>query len=413
MSSKPPRPRAYQHHPIDFNTPIPLDFIRNKTILLTGGASGFGARFFTRWASAGATVIMGDINTAAGTELVARVRAETQNPNLHFIPLDVSSWHSQVAFFREAVKLSPHGGIDTVVANAGINLVKESNEFERPVIDYQNHPDPPAPGLSTLDVNLTGTLYTTHLALFYLPRNPGSTHCCPESTDIVPNRERDRHILLLGSVASILPLPSQIPYCVSKHGVMGLFRTLRTTAPLGSGVRVNILCPYFTETPIIGIGGKLILSGAAMADIEHVVDAGTRFVADSGCVGRSVVIAPKLRVRSPLSSSSAGGEDAEEIVPGIGGARGVPEERDVYDLAPVAAGDGREVRDIAIWEFYANDLEDGEMFGRRIIKIQLMATRIRGWWLFAVDLWVGFVMVIKKIFGSGMGLGEDKGKKKA
>ncbi|EEH23512.1 hypothetical protein PABG_05723 [Paracoccidioides brasiliensis Pb03] len=408
MSQRSPWPKGYQHRPIDFNSQIPLDFIRGKTILLTGGASGFGAAFFSHWASAGATVIIGDVNVDAGTRLVTRVREKTRNPNLHFLPLDVTSWQSQVEFFREAVKRSPHGGIDAVVANAGINRATESKDFEEPPIDYQVEPSPPVPRFSTIDVNLTGTLYTTHLALYYLPRNPGSTPCNPQSTPPSGNRQRDRHILLLGSVASIAPLASQIPYGVSKHGVMGLFRSLRATAPLKHGIRVNILCPYFTETPILGIGGKIFLSGVALADINHVVEAGTRFVADPGCVGRAVVIAPKLRVRSPLSGPKDGGgglEGGEERIPGMGGVRGIPDLHDIYDLETTArrqrAGpqDGREVKDVAIWEIYAHDFDDTDAFVRRIIGILHLTTRIRGWWLFAVDLWVGFCLVLKMVFG--------------
>ncbi|EEQ90786.1 hypothetical protein RJZ56_001624 [Blastomyces dermatitidis] len=430
MSTTSPWPSAFHPRAMDFNSPTPLDFIRGKTILLTGGASGFGAAFFSRWAAEGATVIMGDINTASGNQLVKRVREETKNPNLHFLPLDVTSWESQVEFFREAVKLSPHGGIDTVVANAGINKMKESKYFEEPPVDYLNDPNPPAPRFSTIDVNLTGTLYTTHLALFYLPRNPGSTPCSPASseftTHLPANTERDRHILLLGSVASILPLPSQAPYCISKHGVMGLFRSLRATTPLRDGIRVNMLCPYFTETPIIGVGGKAILSGVALTDINHVCDAATRFVADPRCVGRSVVIAPKLRVRSPLSGPSPSGrsEREEERIPGVGGMKGIPNMEDIYDLptnaanggrqseAKVGGGGGMEVREIAIWEFYAHDFDDAELFSRRMIGILLMAARIRGWWLFVVDLWDGFTMVLKKAFGgAGKQPGSDKRKK--
>ncbi|OJD18032.1 hypothetical protein AJ78_01924 [Emergomyces pasteurianus Ep9510] len=402
---------------MDFNSPIPLDFIRGKTILLTGGASGFGAAFFSRWASKGATVVIGDINTTAGTELVARVREETRNPNLHFLPLDVTSWQSQVEFFREAVKLSPHGGIDTVVANAGICNPREARYFEQPSLDYQTHPNPPAPKLTTVDVNLTGTLYTTHLALFYLPRNPESTPCSPlsqVSTSPPENLARDRHILLLGSVAGVAPLPTQTPYCISKHGVTGLFRALRTTAPLNSGVRVNMLCPYFTETPILSVGSKVVLSGVALSDINHVADAATRFVADSRCVGRSVVIAPKLRVWSPLS----GPEGEEERIPGMGGARGIPDKQDIYALAPKPTngglqlgadirGEGRKVREIAIWEVYAHDLEDADLFTRRIMNILMLTAKLRGWWLFAGDLWRGFGMVLKKIF-----VGSDRKRKR-
>ena len=111
--------------------------IKGKTILITGGASGFGAGYGARWAASGANVVLGDINPA-GEEVAAQIRRDTQNENVHFIQLDVTSWQSQVNFFRESVRLSPHGGIDTVVANAGINNSEESRSFENGAMMVQS-----------------------------------------------------------------------------------------------------------------------------------------------------------------------------------------------------------------------------------------------------------------------------------
>lgn len=93
---------------------------RGKTIAITGGASGFGAGFVRKWALHGATVIVGDINVRGAEKLVAEVRAETGKENVHFVECNVCDWLSQVNFFKQAVRLSGHGGIDMVVANAGI-----------------------------------------------------------------------------------------------------------------------------------------------------------------------------------------------------------------------------------------------------------------------------------------------------
>lgn len=182
--------------PIDTSETVDDAWVKDKTILITGGASGFGAGFFQRWAAAGATVVIGDINVKKGDQLVRDVKKETGNQNVHFIHLDVTDWQSQVQFFKDAVKVSPHGGIDTVVANAGI--VDPNNTIEKPEgLDAAN---PPPPSLAVLDVNLTGVLYTAHLALFWLQRNPDSSPASPECdpAQVV----RDRHLLLLSSMVS-------------------------------------------------------------------------------------------------------------------------------------------------------------------------------------------------------------------
>ena len=141
-----------------------------RTILITGGASGFGEGFFRKWAAHGANIIIGDINDKRGEAIVEEVRGSTGNKNHHYIHCNVTDWQSQVDFFHKAIKLSVHGGIDAVVANAGV--IEMGAKFEEPKgLDADT---PPKPNLLCYDVNLTGVLYTAHLALFYLPRNPRS-----------------------------------------------------------------------------------------------------------------------------------------------------------------------------------------------------------------------------------------------
>ena len=227
-----------QSPPIDTNTVLDETWVRDKTIVVTGGASGFGEAFFRRWAGDGATVVIGDINIQRGDRLVREVRKETGNPNLHFFHCDVTDWQSQVQFFKDAIHVSPHGGIDTVVANAGI--IDPAPTLETP--KGLDAPNPPPPNLAVLDVNLKGVLYTSHLALFYLAKNPQSApadpNCDPATT------VRDRHLLLMSSMAGIAPIPRQTLYATSKHAVVGLYRNLRCSSFL-HGVRTNLICPYF------------------------------------------------------------------------------------------------------------------------------------------------------------------------
>ena len=252
--------------------------------------------------------------------------------------------------FKEAVRLSPHGGIDSVIANAGIT--DRHPTFESPVgLDTES---PPPPDLACLDVNLKGVVYTSHLALFWLKRNPGSA---PASASADPDAlKRDRHLLLVGSIASLGPIPLQAFYGASKHAVLGLFRCLRATSFV-HGVRVSFIAPYFIDTPIIPASGRMLLAGAEMGKTEDVVEAMTRFVADPRIVGRAVCVAPRLRTKR----LEGGGEC----------------------LAPVGDPAAEEK---AIWEVNADDFETVEVWNRRMIGILNAAEIAKGWIGWASDL---------------------------
>ncbi|KAI9668340.1 MAG: hypothetical protein M1829_005544 [Trizodia sp. TS-e1964] len=335
-----------QSPPVDLRLPFDASWVSKKTILITGGASGFGEAFFRRWAAYDAAVVIADIDHEKGHLLVNEVRKSTGNAHLHFVYCDVTDWQSQVDLFRKAEKLSPHGGIDAVVANAGI--AEGNMDFEMPTDLDQPHPLPPR--IRTMDVNLTGVLYTTHLALFHLARS---------SRLPATGLPRDRHLLLVGSIASLLPLPGQLLYSVSKHGVLGIFRNLRTTSHIHK-IRVNLLCPYFIDTPIITNGARVLLAGGAMGQIEDVVDAASRLM-DRDIIGRSLAVGPKVRVEQ-----LEGGE-----------------------LALVQRGSERG-EERAVWEVFAHDMEDGDLFVRRFLKLLNAVAAARGWAGWIADI-VGIV----------------------
>lgn len=330
--------KTVQSSEVDFSKKLDTSGMRGKTILITGGASGLGAAFFTSWAAMGANVIIGDISENSGRSLVSKTKTSTGNKDLHFIKLDVTSWESQVSFFRQACNLSSHGGIDCVVANAGVVNQEESFLVDEPP-DYHNMDNPPAPKLKSIDVNLIGVLYTTTLANSYLPRNPGSTKC---ALNAVAAQPRDRHLLLMSSLAGLQPIPTQTLYAASKHAVIGIFRVSRVTAPIIHGIRVNVMCPYFADTPILGIAGKAVMAGGALAKVESVVEAGTRLVADPSVIGRGLAIGPS----GTMSDARQAGFEVDVNEPG---------ER-------------------AVWDVYAHDFEQSDVFSRRVVAL----TNIKG-----------------------------------
>ncbi|KAK3078986.1 hypothetical protein LTS18_006046 [Coniosporium uncinatum] len=344
MSTYQPQPigkAVRQSPPVDLSKPYSDAWLKDKHILITGGANGFGAGFVRRWAAASASVVVGDVNIEKGTKLVTDVRKELGNRNVHFVHCDVRDWDSQVNLFKEAVKLSPHGGIDIVVPNAG---VADMDTLQTPTgLDAA---EPPKPNFRVMDVNLYGVLYTVHLAMFWLPKNPGSKDAGP-TTDPASSK-RDRSILLVGSMASLAPIAGQPLYGAAKHGVLGLFRSLRTSS-FAWGVRVNLLCPYFIDTDIVPMSGRMVLAGGATGKVEDVVEAGTRFVADASVCGRSLIVGPKVKVQEQPDGEMKLVKKEEE---------------------------GKET---AIWEAYADEFEDSELFMRRIVAVLNTVQSIRGW----------------------------------
>ncbi|CAK7236201.1 hypothetical protein SCUCBS95973_009527 [Sporothrix curviconia] len=365
---------------IDPKAPYDTASVAGKTILVTGGASGFGAAFARRWAALGAHLAIGDINDEAGEALVAELRTTTPGgQHHHFVHCDVTSWESQAAFFKAAVEHSADRCIHVVVPNAGIadsNTPLNQRGFENPapfrdangVVDEAQGPR--APHMPVADVNVTGVLYTTHLAMYWLPRNDG----------------KDRHILFLSSIAGLIPLPGQALYTMSKHAVTGLFRALRRTADVHNDLRVNMLCPYFVATPIMPSPAVAMLAGSGMATVADVVEAATRFVADEAIAGRALVIGPKMLLRS-LNGTAVGGEDddnksSNSAFDVIASPADSIQVVGAPTAAQTAAGE-----DQAIWECYGEDFEVCETFVSRYMRLLNILTLTRGWAGFFWDLY--------------------------
>ena len=71
--------------------------------------------------------------------------------------------------------------------------------------------------MKVIDVNFNGPIYFARIASVYLRQSPGSDTSKPT----------DRSLTLVSSVAGILESPDLFVYSASKHGVIGLMRSLR------------------------------------------------------------------------------------------------------------------------------------------------------------------------------------------
>lgn len=212
----------------------PLANLKDKVIVLTGGANGIGAATVSLFHSVGAKVIFGDVNASLARQLVQTLAEKSPDadghPGVHFLKCDVRSHSDNLALFKLA--MDKYGRVDHAVANAGV-LERES--WFDPALGVEGVEKDPG-DLTVLDVNLKGVVLFARIACQYLAHG---------------NKEarQDKSIVFLSSLAGFLGTAGIPLYQSSKHGVLGLMRSLRSTTPTAfHGLRVNAICPTFVRT---------------------------------------------------------------------------------------------------------------------------------------------------------------------
>ncbi|KAH8595664.1 hypothetical protein B0O99DRAFT_709264 [Bisporella sp. PMI_857] len=198
--------------------------LKRKTILITGCATGIGRSAVDLAYQNGANLILGDVQEKEGQELATKLGERAL-----FRKCDVSIWDDVLELFQAGQ--IQYGGIDVVLANAGVNEI--GNLFEDGIDTATGKLE--APNLATLNINLLGVLYTAKCAVHYFMKQEG----------------KPCQLVLTGSAACFLDTPPLYTYSVSKAGVMGLMRGLRTQLPKNNNVTVNMVAPWMTKTPML------------------------------------------------------------------------------------------------------------------------------------------------------------------
>lgn len=190
---------------------------RGAVVAITGGARGIGRATAAEFAARGATVCVGDLDTA----LVSRV------PDAHGFPLDVTVRASFDAF--AAAVTERFGRIDVLVNNAGV----------MPLGDFLEEPD--EVGRTTVDVNVHGLVHGLRSVL------PGM---------IARGRG---HVVNVASMAGKIPLPGMAVYNASKFAAVGLTAAVRREYA-ATGVSVSAVLPSAVRTELaagVRLGGAL------------------------------------------------------------------------------------------------------------------------------------------------------------
>jgi NAD(P)-dependent dehydrogenase (short-subunit alcohol dehydrogenase family) len=183
-----------------------------RVAVVTGAAQGIGRAVAVALAQRGFALALSDLRSPA--ETLADVGQITEA--IEYIG-DISN-ENLVVNFGEAVK-SKWGRVDVLVNNAGISAISPAEKVS--ATQFRR----------VLEVNL--------LAPFMLCRVFG----------LLMLAQRSGSIINIASIAGLTGISDRVAYNASKHGIIGLTRTLAAEWG-GRGVRCNAVCPGWVKTPM-------------------------------------------------------------------------------------------------------------------------------------------------------------------
>jgi NAD(P)-dependent dehydrogenase (short-subunit alcohol dehydrogenase family) len=183
---------------------------------VTGGGRGIGRAVALAFAREGARIFVVARTASEVEQAAAEIRAECGDRSAAHTVCDVSDPQSVARAFEGAVEFFGRSP-DILVNNAGI---AESTKFAETTDEFWQH---------HLGVNLSGTFYCMRAAL---PSMVG--------------RGWGR-IVNIASIAGKTGAPYIAAYSASKHGVLGLTRSVALEVA-SKGVTVNAVCPGYVDT---------------------------------------------------------------------------------------------------------------------------------------------------------------------
>ncbi len=199
--------------------------LRNKVVIITGGAAGIGRATARRFAEEGARVAIWDVNETAGAEAVSEIQASGAEG--HFRRVDVTAAASVEAAAGDVA--ARWGGADVLVNNAGIlrdgQLVKWKDGAVAGMMSDEAFD-------AVISVNLRAVFLCTRAVTPHLIARGGGV------------------ILNASSVVGLYGNFGQTNYVATKAGVIGMTRVW--ARELGKyNIRVNAVAPGFIATEIL------------------------------------------------------------------------------------------------------------------------------------------------------------------
>jgi all-trans-retinol dehydrogenase (NAD+) len=188
---------------------------RDRTILVTGAASGLGRLMTRTMAAEGGRLVLWDVD-AQGLQ-ATRAELGSSGTSVATYVCDLSDRAAIAA--AAARTLADCGPVDVLVNNAGVVSGKTL--------------------LDASDRDIERTFAVNTLALFWTTR-----------AFLPAMLERDRgHIVTIASAAGLVGTSKLVDYCASKHAAVGFDESLRLELRRArSRVLTTVVCPFYIST---------------------------------------------------------------------------------------------------------------------------------------------------------------------
>ena len=197
-----------------------MNRFKDKVAIVTGGASGIGRELCRQMCGHGATVIVADVNLQGAEEAASSIAGSTAG-RARAAQLDVTDAEEVRKLIQDTA--AEFGRLDYMFNNAGIAIGGDARDVE-----WEHW-------RRVLDINLMGVIYGSRAAYS------------------VMTEQGFGHIVNTASGAGLFPIANSTPYVTTKHGVVGLSRSLRAEGA-ALGVKVSAVCPAMVDTPIFEAG---------------------------------------------------------------------------------------------------------------------------------------------------------------
>ena len=197
----------------------------HKVCVVTGSTQGIGEAIAQALLAQGAQVVINGRNPERLAAAQARFVAQGYQPLA--LPGDVTDWDQMSGLMRQVV--ARYGGIDFVIANAGVSAQGAFGETQPEVFRH------------IMDTNMLGCIYPTLAALPHLLARRGG-------------------VLFIGSIAGLYGLPYGGIYAMTKMSLRALVESLRVEYG-AQGLSASLLYVGLTENDpgkgLLGPDGRL------------------------------------------------------------------------------------------------------------------------------------------------------------
>ena len=239
-----------------------MSSMQDKTVLITGAARGIGAETARLLSDQGARLVLTDLDEVSLKSLAAELASD----EVLTVACDVCDLASMEDAVAQGVER--FGGIDVVVANAGIASYGSVLAVD------------PATFKRVIDINVLGVFHTVRAAL----------------PSVI---EREGYVLLVSSLAAFGAMPGLAAYNASKAGVEHFGNALRLEVK-HLGVDVGVAHMSWIDTPLVRDARSDLTSfGKMIAALPYPLSRTTSVEACGEGVhqGHRAAQAPRLRAR--------------------------------------------------------------------------------------------------------------------